>query len=105
MLFAARFDIPEGNLQNNLRYKILEGIWIQNPNKILVCIFFNEKLLRGNRAIKMDSTGLTAFETPNFSPLANLEEIYWWKSHVQNSLQYEKHVLRYVQMRPFPRGI
>jgi len=79
MLFAARFDIPE------------------------VCLFFNEKLLRGNRAIKMDATGLTAFESPNFLPLASLEEIYWWKSHVQHS-HHEKHVLRDVQVRPFPRG-
>jgi len=42
----------------------------------LVCLFFNEKLLRGNRAIKMDAGGLTAFESPNFAPLCNLEQLY-----------------------------
>lgn len=34
-----------------------------------VCIFFDQVLLRGNRATKYRSSGFDGFETPNFSPL------------------------------------
>lgn len=37
-----------------------------------VCICFGDRLLRANRAIKVDSTGLGAFQSPNFPPLATL---------------------------------
>ncbi|MDQ1394660.1 MAG: L-asparaginase [Acidimicrobiaceae bacterium] len=42
------------------------------PNVPEVCIFFNRKLLRGNRAIKMDADGFDAFDTPNFPPLGEV---------------------------------
>ena len=35
-------------------------------------IFFNSVLLRGNRAIKVDSQGLAAFDSPNLPPLATV---------------------------------
>ncbi|KAG5184818.1 Asparaginase/glutaminase [Tribonema minus] len=38
-----------------------------------VCLFFSDRLLRGNRACKMHATGLQAFESPNFPPLATLD--------------------------------
>ncbi|MCP4329239.1 MAG: asparaginase [Alphaproteobacteria bacterium] len=34
-----------------------------------VCLYFHGKLLRGNRAIKMDSAGFGAFDSPNHPPL------------------------------------
>jgi L-asparaginase len=37
-----------------------------------VCIFFDDKLLRGNRSRKVSSHGLAAFDSPNFPPLATL---------------------------------
>ena len=37
-----------------------------------VCICFNDRLLRANRAVKINSIGLAAFESPNFPPLATL---------------------------------
>jgi L-asparaginase len=37
-----------------------------------VAIFFNDQLLRGNRAVKSDSNGLDAFSSPNFPPLATV---------------------------------
>ena len=48
MIMAANSDIPE------------------------VCLCFNDKVLRGNRTIKIDSNGLDAFVSPNFAPLATL---------------------------------
>eukprot|EP00927_Polykrikos_kofoidii_P005822 TRINITY_DN12317_c0_g1_i5.p1 TRINITY_DN12317_c0_g1~~TRINITY_DN12317_c0_g1_i5.p1 ORF type:complete len:399 (+),score=53.36 TRINITY_DN12317_c0_g1_i5:147-1343(+) len=37
-----------------------------------VVIFFDDKVLRGNRSMKVDATGLSAFTSPNFPPLATL---------------------------------
>ena len=37
-----------------------------------VCIFFGEKLLRGNRATKVDALSLGAYGSPNFPPLATV---------------------------------
>jgi len=37
-----------------------------------VVVFFNHKLLRGNRTIKMSANDLHAFDSPNLSPLATV---------------------------------
>ena len=34
-----------------------------------VCVFFNNKLFRGNRTIKRSNGSLDAFDSPNMSPL------------------------------------
>ena len=39
-----------------------------------VCIFFDKKLLRGNRSRKVSSTGFDGFDSPNFPPLAVIGE-------------------------------
>lgn len=46
---AANYDIPE------------------------VTIFFNNKLYRGNRSVKLDNSGLEAFDSPNMLPIAHME--------------------------------
>uniref|UniRef100_A0A0M3KCS6 Putative l-asparaginase I (inferred by orthology to a S. mansoni protein) n=1 Tax=Anisakis simplex TaxID=6269 RepID=A0A0M3KCS6_ANISI len=38
-----------------------------------VTLYFDNKLLRGNRAIKYDNFGLNAFISPNMQPLAHME--------------------------------
>lgn len=37
-----------------------------------VCVLFGNKLLRGNRTIKTSTASLDAFDSPNYSPLANI---------------------------------
>ena len=37
-----------------------------------MAIFFNDRLLRGCRACKVDCNGLDAFDSPNFPPLATV---------------------------------
>lgn len=37
-----------------------------------VCLFFNSKLFRGNRTIKMSPESFAAFDSPNFLPLARI---------------------------------
>lgn len=38
-----------------------------------VCLFFNNKLLRGNRSSKVSSTQLAAFDSPNIAPLSKFD--------------------------------
>ena len=38
-----------------------------------VCLYFNNKLYRGNRVTKMDAGSYNAFCSPNLAPLANAE--------------------------------
>jgi lysophospholipase len=37
-----------------------------------VCVFFNSKLFRGNRTIKVSSNSFDAFDSPNVSPIAKM---------------------------------
>ncbi|GMR59804.1 hypothetical protein PMAYCL1PPCAC_29999, partial [Pristionchus mayeri] len=37
-----------------------------------VCVYFNNKLLRGNRTVKTDNSALAAFDSPNMLPLARM---------------------------------
>lgn len=37
-----------------------------------VCVFFNAKLFRGNRTIKVSSVSLDAFDSPNVAPIAKM---------------------------------
>ncbi|WKY08826.1 hypothetical protein Q1695_001756 [Nippostrongylus brasiliensis] len=49
LIVAGNFDIPE------------------------VCVYFNNKLMRGNRTIKLDNAALEAFDSPNMRPLAKMD--------------------------------
>ncbi len=45
-----------------------------------VCLFFNHRLLRGNRSVKIDANAFMAFDSPNFSPLGKVGidiRIHW----------------------------
>ena len=35
-------------------------------------LYFNNKLLRGNRSIKVNSSSFDAFDSPNLAPLATV---------------------------------
>lgn len=47
-----------------------------------VCVFINDKLMRGNRTVKVNSSGLDAFDSPNFPPLALLETGIRFRPHL-----------------------
>jgi L-asparaginase/Glu-tRNA(Gln) amidotransferase subunit D len=38
-----------------------------------VTVYFNNRLLRGNRSTKLDNSALDAFDSPNMPPLANMD--------------------------------
>ena len=65
--------IPLADFYNDARRNLLISIAFAAQLELCeVAIFFNDKLLRGNRAIKIDSNGLSAFDSPNFPPLATV---------------------------------
>lgn len=63
------------NSRNDGRQNMITAIMFANrklsgvPLVPEVCIYFNHKLLRGNRARKQDASGFDAYYTPNFPPL------------------------------------
>ena len=73
-MYRSPGGIEEANSDNISCYVYINiwwWLWFQ------VTIYFNNKLLRGNRASKVDSGSFDAFHTPNLSPLAELEiDIY-----------------------------
>jgi L-asparaginase len=58
---------PRSDGWNNLTAAIQMAA---SPKLHEVCLFFGGKLLRGNRATKISADGLTAFDSPNYPPLA-----------------------------------
>lgn len=65
--------IPLAAVYNDARRNLLiSAIFAAQLELCEVAIFFNDRLLRGNRAVKVDSNSLDAFDSPNFPPLATV---------------------------------
>ena len=66
-------QLPFSSVYSDARRNLIVSVYAAGSLDIPeVCIFFNRQLLRGNRAIKVNSWALNAFDSPNFSPLATL---------------------------------
>ena len=66
-------QIPFIEVYNDARRNLIASIiFAGNQDFCEVVLFFNAKLLRGNRSVKVNSFGLDAFDCPNFPPLAEL---------------------------------
>lgn len=66
-------QIPLCSIRNDARENLITALLIAANFKIPeVCLCFGDKLLRGNRAIKVDADSLDAFESPNFPPLGTV---------------------------------
>ncbi|KAL9018907.1 MAG: hypothetical protein Q9185_003819 [Variospora sp. 1 TL-2023] len=64
---------PISELQNDATDNLLGSLIIAGHFMIPeVCLFFNYKLFRGNRATKVSATDFAAFSSPNFWPLATV---------------------------------
>ncbi|MDI9819534.1 MULTISPECIES: asparaginase [unclassified Legionella] len=64
-------QIPLSELRNDAVDNIITSLWLcahQPLNE--VCIYFNQKLLRGNRAQKVSAQRFDAFDSPNYPHLA-----------------------------------
>ena len=66
-------QIPLCRVRNDARENLITALLIAANFKIPeVCLCFGDKLLRGNRAVKVDADGLDAFDSPNFPPLGTV---------------------------------
>jgi len=58
------------------RNLVVSMLFACNTHLCEVCIFFNDALLRGNRALRIATASLNAFSSPNFPPLATLSTLH-----------------------------
>jgi L-asparaginase len=66
-------QIPFCEVYNDARRNLIVSIlFAANSDIPEVCLCFNDKLLRANRTMKVNSMSLDAFDSPNFPPLATL---------------------------------
>jgi L-asparaginase len=66
-------QIPLCEIRNDARENLITAIMIAaNFHIPEVCLCFGNKLLRGNRAVKVNADGFDAFESPNFPILGTV---------------------------------
>lgn len=66
-------QIPFAQVYTDARRNLLVSMIVAATSDIPeVCVCFNDKVLRANRTVKVNSTGLDAFDSPNYHPLATL---------------------------------
>ena len=66
-------QIPIGSRRTDAKENLITSIEIAASGKITeVCIYFENKLLRGNRTVKVNSEQFEAFDSPNYPPLADV---------------------------------
>lgn len=67
-------QIPIFEVRSDGRDNFIGALILAGTTKIPeVGLYFNHKLFRGNRAIKMDSSSFDAFDSPNMKPLVSVE--------------------------------
>jgi L-asparaginase len=66
-------QIPFAQVYNDARRNLLVSMIVAATSEFPeVCVCFNDKVLRANRTVKVNSVGLDAFDSPNYHPLATL---------------------------------
>lgn len=66
-------QIPLAEIRNDARDNLITACWLASNYTIAeVCIYFNTRLLRGNRSKKISTQSFDAFDSPNFPELARV---------------------------------
>ncbi|RAP37525.1 L-asparaginase 1 [Legionella quinlivanii] len=66
-------QIPLSEVRNDAYDNILTSLWLCAHQPVTeVCIYFNQRLLRGNRSQKISAQHFEAFASPNFPLLASV---------------------------------
>ncbi|MBA2710662.1 MAG: asparaginase [Tatlockia sp.] len=66
-------QIPLSEVRNDAVDNVITSLWLcANQPLNEVCIYFNQKLLRGNRSQKVSTQRFDAFDSPNFPLLAEI---------------------------------
>ncbi len=66
-------QIPISELRSDASDNILHSLILAADERIAeVCVYFNKQLLRGNRSVKVNASGMDAFNSPNYPPLGQV---------------------------------
>jgi len=66
-------QLPLFETRSDARENLINALWMAGNYPIPeVCIYFNNKLFRGNRAKKIDANSFAAFDSPNFPALGKV---------------------------------
>lgn len=66
-------QIPLSEIRNDAIDNIITSLWLCATQPIYeVCVYFNQRLLRGNRSQKVNAQSFNAFDSPNYPHLANI---------------------------------
>lgn len=66
-------QIPLCEVRNDARDNLLTSLILAASATVPeVCIYFNSRLLRGNRSVKVHSVGFDAFASPDYGPLGEI---------------------------------
>ncbi|XP_041668087.1 60 kDa lysophospholipase isoform X3 [Cheilinus undulatus] len=103
-------QVPIYEIRNDGRDNLLGALLIAGQFVIPeVCLYFHNKLYRGNRVTKVDAGSFKAFSSPNLAPLATAEvdiKINWdtvWRANTTAKFQVRTELNRNVGLlRLFP---
>ncbi|XP_030575327.1 60 kDa lysophospholipase isoform X2 [Archocentrus centrarchus] len=103
-------QVPIYEMRNDGRDNLLGALLIAGQFVIPeVCLYFYNKLYRGNRVTKVDAGSFNAFSSPNLPPLASAEvdiTINWdtvWRANTTSKFQVKTELNRNVGLlRLFP---
>ena len=101
-------QIPLSMLRSDGYDNIITSVMIAAEGKVReVCLYFSNKLLRGNRATKYSADELIAFDSPNFPPLAEAGiDIHYKKAALaRNEQDGEWKRLNVTPMQQFNIGV
>ena len=102
-------QIPLSDVRNDAIDNVVSSLWFAAHAPLHeVCIYFNQKLFRGNRTHKVSSSRFNAFDSPNFPHLADVEIDVSMRKHLLLPLSSEPfqhqliHTHRIANFRLFP---
>lgn len=85
-------QIPLSEVRNDAVDNVITSLWLCAHQPIHeVCIYFNQRLLRGNRAQKVSAQQFNAFDSPNYPHLAT----------IGISIEIQHHLLLKKPRQPF----
>jgi len=97
-------QIPLSEIRSDGRDNIITSLLIAASDMVHeVCIYFGNKLLRGNRAIKYSSDELIAFHSPNYPVLAEAGILISYNKAYLKEKDTEE--FRYVPFENVPIGV
>jgi L-asparaginase len=66
-------QVPLCEVRSDARTNLITSLLIASSFRIPeVCLFFGDRLFRGNRAVKVSADGFDAFDSPNYPPLGTV---------------------------------